>query len=55
MAALVALVDGQGTQTLHRLMISKTKDSFNLPAAQKPTVVLLDPNVNLLFKGTVTE
>lgn len=51
----IALVDGRGNQILHRIVVNKIKDSFSLPASQKPTVILLDPNVNLLFEGTITE
>jgi aminopeptidase N len=51
----IGFVDAQGTQTVHRIFVNKTKERFALPAAQKPTVVLLDPDVNLLFEGSVRE
>jgi aminopeptidase N len=51
----IGFVDAQGIQTIHRIFVNKTKERFDLPATQKPTVVLLDPAVNLLFEGTIRE
>lgn len=51
----IALVNSAGLQELHTLQINKIKESFSIPAAAKPTVLLLDPNVNMLFDGSVRE
>lgn len=51
----LALVDAKGKQTLQRIQVDKVKARYELPAREKPTVVLLDPNVNLLFEGTIRE
>lgn len=51
----IGFVNNAGQQTLHRLDVSRIKESFTIPAAVKPTVLIVDPNVNLLFDGTVRE
>jgi aminopeptidase N len=51
----IALVNSAGQQELHTLHINKIRDSFSVPATAKPTVLLLDPNVNMLFEGSVRE
>lgn len=51
----LAFVDANGKQTIHRIQVNKIKDRLELPAREKPTVILLDPNVNLLFEGTIRE
>jgi aminopeptidase N len=51
----IGFADAQGVQTGHKIFVNKTKERFDLPATQKPTVVLLDPAVNLLFEGTIRE
>lgn len=51
----IALVNSAGKQELHTLRINKIRENFSLPTATKPTVLLLDPNVNMLFDGSVRE
>ncbi|OLY91695.1 Peptidase family M1 [Cnuella takakiae] len=51
----LAFVDAKGKQTLHRIQVNKVKERYELPSREKPTVILLDPNVNLLFEGTIRE
>jgi len=41
--------------TERQLAITNAVETFTLPAPQKPVRVVLDPDTNLLFEGTITE
>ena len=49
----LALNAPSGSQQLEKIKISARKQEFLIPAAQKPTDILLDPNVWLLFEGSI--
>jgi aminopeptidase N len=37
------------------LNISGANQSFSIPAVQKPSLIVFDPEINLLFKGSISE
>ena len=42
-----------GTQQLEKVKITSRKQEFLITTGQKPTAVILDPNVWLLFDGSI--
>ncbi len=51
----LAFVDAKGKQELHKINISPNTSTFTLPASVKPSKIILDPDVELLFEGSITE
>lgn len=45
----------QAIPEVHRVQITKEHNKFSIPLAQKPSKTELDPNVNLLFEGSLRE
>ncbi|MCU7547688.1 M1 family metallopeptidase [Chitinophagaceae bacterium LB-8] len=51
----IGILDAKGKQTVHKVFITKAKETFSFPISRKPAKVVLDPNTALLFEGHIVE
>lgn len=49
------LKDSKGNAIVQKIWISKKTETFRLKAEEKPLRIITDPNVSVLFEGTITE
>jgi aminopeptidase N len=51
----LSIEEANGTSKLVTYPVSKSTETFKLPVKNKPARFMLDPNVSLLFEGTIEE
>jgi aminopeptidase N len=51
----IALVDADGRQQVHKLNMTPVTTTFVFPAAARPSKIILDPDMALLFEGSISE
>lgn len=49
----IELVTGTGKRVLHTIKVDQREHSFSLPSATMPTQINLDPEVKLMFEGSL--
>jgi aminopeptidase N len=50
----IGIVSADGKMTIQKLSIKSKEEEFKVETSFKPVKLVLDPNTNLLFEGTVT-
>lgn len=51
----IGYTDETGKLAIHKVLVSSPSSTFEWEVGKKPAKLILDPNVNLLFTGTINE